>query len=192
MRMAVRYLGSLSIAMAMLIAPAGSSLAQEPTASPSPTPAATPWGIPPGVPHNPPTVVGICSTEIEHLWRISTGELDLMYYKVSYTPSWADMTVWRGTADLERRDGEYAVTVTSSRSDGEILEVIWTYFSGMRNSATASEEMCQPEEAASPSPPPSEPALQPALTSATSPEDALVILVRIATAVVDMVRDVGE
>ncbi len=174
-----RTVASVITAVALLAVAAWPSLAQEPspgpTAIPSPEPTARPTPgatiLPlPGVPNRPPTIVGVCSTASDHVWRISTAELDLMYYKIAYTPSFDDMSVWRASGDLERVGDEYTATVTSSRSDGPMLDVIWAYFSGMRSTAIASDVACESGGTPAASAPP-EPAPEPLPTSVTPPDD---------------------
>jgi hypothetical protein len=159
-------------------------LAQEPSPTPTvPPPSAGPATRPPspipttlpqsGVPNGPPAIAGVCSTERDHVWRISTTELGLMYYGVAYTPSFADMQVWRVNAMLERVGDRYEVVVATDRSDGDTLEVVWSYFAGMRSAATAAERTCDPGEipAASPAPTPITPA-PPATASPTATPNA--------------------
>lgn len=159
------------VAIAMLVVAASPAIAEDPspaptmTSSPGPTMSSSPGPTSPpqpgqtvlplpGVPNGPPSIAGICSTQDDHLWRISTTELDLMYDGVAYSPSFADMNAWRRIATLERVDDQYQVIVSSSRADGPALDVIWQYFSGMRNSAIASEAACAPD-ASTPAPQPS-------------------------------------
>lgn len=176
-------------AIALLVVASAPAMADDPSAGPTMSPSPGPTSPPqpgqtilpqPGVPNGPPTIVGICSTPGDHFWRISTTELDLMYHGVAYSPSFADMTTWARIATLERVDGEYGVTVSSSRADGPALDVIWQYFSGMRSSAIASEAACEPDASPAVSPPPADLTPEPSPTQAPTTDEIVALVSRLA------------
>ena len=121
--MRARSLAALC-ATVLLLPTTGVAGAAEP--APTPTPAASPVIAPP-----PATVTPVCATDIEFVWRVSSGAVGLADYAIDYTTKrthdWSPPNGGK-TSLAVTSEGGRAIMLYTARQDGASLLVRWTTF----------------------------------------------------------------
>ena len=75
----------------------------------------------------PATITALCATDTEYLWKVSSDEVGLPYYRVQATPDPTDWSSPRVVSLILDRlaSGGRAGTVWTAQSDGSSLSVRW-------------------------------------------------------------------
>ena len=94
-------------------------------------------------PPAPPTVTGLCATDLDYFWTISTDLKGLATYDIEYSTSFAD---WNIPDTLAPQDsGVHSVVVVTGKDAGATLSARWAAFADqVGTSSTPSTTACEP------------------------------------------------